>query len=114
LPTGWLFPNGFRRAPEAADRGGETCTLRHPVRVPSLPRHPQPACGAGVAGHASIATTERYTAVDDGDMRAAIMAAGYEPAPRLSTGFEPRRVGPDGFATRRPRHVLPCCLTRQL
>lgn len=84
-PDGWLFPNGdgshisplwvgelTRRVLPA---GVTLHMLRHMFASKAYRGSRNLRAVQQLLGHASIATTERYTAVDDDEMRAAAMAA---------------------------------------
>jgi integrase len=84
--TGWLFPGpGFHGylAPKrvgflvsaALPDGWTMHTLRHRFATRAYRGSRNLRAVQNLLGHTSIATTERYTAVDDDEMRAAMMAA---------------------------------------
>jgi len=88
---GWLFPNGngghltayhvgdlvVRVLPD----GWTMHTLRHRFATRAYRGTRNLRAVQVLLGHASIATTERYTAVDDGEIRAAMMSAAMDGAP---------------------------------
>ncbi|MDO0975983.1 tyrosine-type recombinase/integrase [Mycolicibacterium frederiksbergense] len=83
--TGWLFPDGLGShiSPQSVGRlvgallpPGYSChKLRHRFASRAYRGTRNLRAVQTLLGHASIATTERYTAVDDYEMRAAMMAA---------------------------------------
>jgi integrase/recombinase XerC len=84
-PTGWLFPNGFGQhlAPywiaELAQRvlpdGWTLHSARHRFASRAYRGSRNLRAVQVLMGHASIATTERYLAVDDDEVRAAMLSA---------------------------------------
>jgi integrase/recombinase XerC len=85
--SGWLFPTGFggHITPDAVGRlvsrilpdGWTMHTLRHRFATRAYRRGTHNLRAVQVLlGHESIATTERYLAVDDAEIRAAMVAAG--------------------------------------
>lgn len=86
---GWLFPGETdghlnpRRVgalvSEALPEGWTMHTLRHRFASRAYRGTRNLRAVQVLLGHASIATTERYTAVDDGEIRAAMEAARLEP-----------------------------------
>jgi hypothetical protein len=54
----------------------ETTRTGSERRVKTWPSRSMSQRGGMLLGHASVATTERYTAVDDDEIRAAMMSAG--------------------------------------
>jgi integrase len=85
MPQGWLFPTGFggHLTPDAVGRlvsrvlpdGWTMHTLRHRFATRGYRGTHNLRAVQMLLGHASIATTERYLAVDDAEIRAAAMAA---------------------------------------
>ena len=82
---GWLFPDGFgdHLTPEwvgelvarVLPEGYTMHTLRHRFASRAYRGTRNLRAVQTLLGHASIATTERYTAVDDDEVRAAMMSA---------------------------------------
>lgn len=87
-PTGWLFPDGFgghlsptyvgilvsRLLPD----GLTMHTLRHRAATRAYRGTRNIRAVQQLLGHSSLATTARYTQVDDDEVRAAMMAAAAE------------------------------------
>lgn len=83
--TGWLFPgeeNGHLSARYVGDLiaavlpdGWTAHTLRHRFATRAYRGSRNLRAVQTLLGHSSVATTERYTAVDDDEIRAAMMAA---------------------------------------
>jgi integrase/recombinase XerC len=83
---GWLFPNGQgshlspwmvgRLVADVLPDHWTMHTLRHRFASRAYRGTRSLRAVQTLLGHASIATTERYTAVDDDECRAAMMAAG--------------------------------------
>jgi integrase/recombinase XerC len=83
---GWLFPTGFgghltpdcvgRLVARALPDGYAMHTLRHRFATRAYRGTHNLRAVQVLLGHESIATTERYLAVDDSEMRAAMVAAG--------------------------------------
>ena len=85
VKSGWLFPTGFggHLTPDRVGRlvalalpGDYSMhTLRHRFATPAYRGTRNLRAVQPLLGHESIATTERYTAVDDAEIRAAMVAA---------------------------------------
>jgi integrase len=83
--AGWLFPNSFgdpitanhiaKIAQDALSDGWTLHTLRHRFASRAYRGTRNLRAVQALMGHSSIATTERYLAVDDDEVRAAILAA---------------------------------------
>lgn len=84
-PTGWLFPDGYgghlspRHVGSLVSRllpeGLTMHTLRHRAATRAYRGTRNIRAVQQLLGHSSLATTARYTAVDDDEVRAAMMAA---------------------------------------
>ncbi|MHC9294173.1 tyrosine-type recombinase/integrase [Mycobacterium sp. LTG2003] len=83
--TGWLFPDGFNghitarwvgtMVSRVLPEGVTMHMLRHRFATRAYRGSRNIRAVQQLLGHASVATTERYTAVNDDEMRAAMMAA---------------------------------------
>lgn len=103
--TGWLFPSphgGHLTDRYVGDLVGDAMAdtwtmhkLRHRFATKAYRGTRNLRAVQTMLGHASVATTEIYTAVDDDEVRAAMMAAGPEPSP---AGQRKRRLLSGGVA----------------
>jgi integrase len=90
-PTGWLFPNEFgehlaadsiaRIAQRVLPVGWTLHNLRHRFATRAYRGSRNLRAVQNLLGHSSVATTERYLAVDDGEIRAAMLSASSNVAP---------------------------------
>ncbi|MGP4058771.1 tyrosine-type recombinase/integrase [Mycobacterium sp. 4D054] len=84
-PSGWLFPDGFgghlsaqyvgRLVADVLPDGLTMHTLRHRAATRAYRGTRNLRAVQMLLGHSSVATTQRYTAVEDDEVRAAMMAA---------------------------------------
>lgn len=87
-PAGWLFPTGVgghiqphqvgKLVAAALPEGWSMHKLRHRFATRAYRGSRNLRAVQTLLGHTSIATTERYTAVDDDEIRAAAMAAIFD------------------------------------
>lgn len=103
--TGWLFPGDYdghlsprwvgRLCRDAMAAGWTMHKLRHRFATRAYRGTRNLRAVQTMMGHASVATTQIYTAVDDAEVRAAMMAAGPDPS---EVRRRPSRIAGTGIA----------------